>query len=114
MDYQLIQIARHLSDGTWHALATELGFHVSGLAIPKKALNTWGIEEDDRACFTGIEYVGSAKNIRLMLVEGPANDAAFRRVVMGLHRQNPSEMTLWWWVTADEITAAFVDQGDHQ
>lgn len=112
MDGQLAHIARCMKVGDWHRLAQHLGFDIHPIKLPRKALGTWGIDDEDAAHFSRLAYLGSTAgtSLRLMLVEGEGPDASFRRLAIDVHRHNPGEVTLWWWVRPENITAAFVDE----
>jgi hypothetical protein len=105
-------IASLLKRGAWAKLAENLGFDVSHRTqIPPSACSAWGIGPEVVDEFERLEVLAVEPGFRLILAEGEANYDALRRAMLGVRRLNPDDIVLWWWVGADRVSVALVD--DH-
>ncbi len=107
------QLADLVARGDWSRLATEIGFRVRPIRLANQALAQWGLE-----CLEGaeVQLLYAEGCVRLILVDGDLPLATMRSAMERLHRRNPTDVTLWWWVNPESLQVGLVcerDTGDH-
>lgn len=110
-------IASLLADGQWSQLAKILGYVPCHLTIPHEVFETWGFPPTEHKTLEHVELLSATPGFRLLLAKtdtqpatqsDPDNWQSCRRIMLALHRKNPADVTLWWWINENSITVATV------
>ncbi len=106
-------IANLLATGQWSQLAASLGYTPCHITIPHEAFQTWGFPTTEHNTLDHLELLSATPGFRLLLAKTDPNSAtadwqSCRRIMLALHRQNPADVSLWWWIDENSITVATV------
>ncbi|MBA2662689.1 MAG: hypothetical protein H0U74_10370 [Bradymonadaceae bacterium] len=107
------ELCELLSRGDWPALAARLGYAPCRLTIVPKAFVAWGFPETGCEGLGQVELLSAQPGFRLLVAQADAvPQSARRRIMLAVHRRNPSELIMWWWVSGCDVTVAIVDESD--
>lgn len=111
------EVAHLLAAGHWTQLASALGYTPCNLTIPHEAFEIWGFPTAEHPTLDHVELLSATPGFRLLMahvedaaISQPTNTtwASCRRIMLALHRKNPADLTLWWWIRETDITVALV------
>ncbi len=89
-----------LNLGDWRGLAQRLGFEARPLRLCASTLAGWGLGMLEGF---NVTLMSSAPGARLLVVEGDPEHGTSRAAMRAVHRRNPEDVTLWWWVSARRV-----------
>lgn len=100
-------VEKMLVGGDWQGLASALGFGEL-LALGEVGKRSWGLEMLDAHA---VSVASGGPGVRLMVVWGVPEHRVGRAAMDVVHRRNPADATLWWWVGADRLWVSVVVEG---